>query len=252
MRQDTGKTEEAKTMSKIKTWVNQLALYVTGDPQKNYDKIEKLYKKMIQERRDRFNSFDSLSDRIRSEYDNYLKNKIFPYYGQLNFQDISVKEDFKKALDCFNEKGLNIGFPEGSSLRLIQISFGPTPCGITEYTKSGNVKGITEDGGILSFSQSPTGHISVFIFPRKSDYIKREEDFIIYSSNKDPRDIELPQIRSALKFFLYYMTTSSVYGKPSFCIEFLVYLKKIYTNIRFSQLSSWVKELLFKIPSFLK
>ena len=237
-------------LKKIGKLVDWIILQFLGDPNKNLARIEKLYNKKLQERKERFSNFDELIKRIKDEY-KYLENKQFPYFGRLYFDEVDVEKDFDKAINSINA-GVNIGIPEGSSLKLVQIHFGHTPCGIMEFTKEGNVKGILEEGGFLSFSQSATGHVSIFIFPRASNYIKREEEFIIYKLNKDPRDIGIAQIRSAIRFFLYYVTTSSVSGTPSFWLEAWVYMKKISSGIRFSHMSSLIKEVILKIPSFIK
>ncbi len=71
---------------------------------------------------------------------------------------------------------------------------------------------ILEKGCALVFSQGPTGHIAVMIYPYKSDVIERKENYIFLYSSLEPEKLTDKRIKNAVLKCLFYARVSSVVG----------------------------------------
>lgn len=71
---------------------------------------------------------------------------------------------------------------------------------------------IFEEGGVLVASQSVSGHVAIIVHPRKSERIKPKEEQIILHERLDPTDVTNKLLEKAIKRYLLYMRSTSLYG----------------------------------------
>lgn len=229
-----------------------------NNPKVLYGFFSGLYKRNVMAAQERFRAFDDLIDRVRKEYETDLVDVQFAPYGPLNMivEDLG-KENEEKISVMLEHKteGVHIPCTKGPSLKLIQLFFGKIPTFIREYDENCNIKLIDERGPILTFSQSPTGHISIFVFFARSDYITPPEEGlkrpVIYLFQRDPTKIDTKTIRRAIRFFLSVANTSSCFGTNTIWQHLYLWWRKgmlFFQTFNHKQLLEFIKFVIENVP----
>jgi len=193
-----------------------------------------LYNRNLEARQTRFSAFDDLITRVRNEYETNLKDVAFGPYGIMHMDVVELEKENEakiSAMQAHNTDMTSIPCSEGSSLKLIQLSFGSIPTRILEYKENYNIRMIPERGPSLSFSQSPTGHVSIFVYFARSDYITPPEEGgekpVIYLLQRDPAKIDTRTIRRAFRFFLCVANTSSCFGTNTIWQHLYIWWRRV-------------------------
>lgn len=226
-------------ITKIFPWCANAAKTVwklsrVGQPKVIYGFLCSLNNRNIISRQARFGAFDDLIARVQEEYNTNLKNMHFPPYDTMYMEVVDLRKENDKKISVMREHNagdMPIPCTKGSSLKLIQLFFGKIPTGIIEYSENCNIKLVVERGPILSFSQSPTGHVSIFVFFARSDYITPSEEGlekpVIYLLQKDPAEIDTKTIRRAIRFFLCVSNISSCFGANTIWQHLYLWWRKV-------------------------
>jgi len=103
----------------------------------------------------------------------------------------------------------------GQEKRIVEVFWGARPYEFE--TKGKNWKSLTETGVTLFFYRNDTGHITISLYPAKTENIKPIEDSITIHKWLDPIKLENPEfIKSVWNDFIAYMEYTSLDGTPNF------------------------------------
>lgn len=250
-------------IAKIFRWCTNAAKTVwklsrVGQPKIFYGFLSSLYNRNFMAREARFRAFEDLITRVYEEYETNVNGVTFAPYGRMHMQVVDLDEENKakiSAMQEHNTEGMSIPCSKGPSLKLIQLFFGSIPTYIREYGEDYNVRSIDERGPILSFSQSPTGHVSIFVYFARSDYITPPEEGrekpVMYILQRDPAKIDTRTIRRAIRFFLCVANTSSCFGTNTIGQHLYLWWRKVplfFQTADRKQLLEFLKSIIEHVP----
>lgn len=225
-----------------------------GNPEIFYGFLSSLYNRNYKARQSRFRAFDNLITRVDNEYETNISGVEFPPYGKMYKEVVDLSKENEKIISAMREhhaEGTHIPCAKGPSLKLIQLSFGSIPTNILEYKDDCNIKLIDESGPTLSFSQSPTGHVSIFVYYAYSDYITPPEEGrekpIVYMLQRDPDKIDTKTIRRAIRFLLCVANISSCFGTNTIWQHLYLWWRKVPLFFQTSNRKQMLESLKFII-----
>lgn len=162
------------------------------------------------------------------------KHKRWPDFAKkvsehfLQVTNDAIKENFPE----------NLYFSRDDVKRTIQLMAGNHAIDVTHsHKQNGNndrVEVHSEDGAAIVVSQATTGNIAIFLYPYKSDLLKRNQDRIIWKIFDNPESINTKILEAATKdFFTYMRVSSAILTESSFDrlrIRFLEFRSKKFTE----------------------
>lgn len=104
------------------------------------------------------------------------------------------------------------------NMRSVELFFGAHPVGISLKDKSTAIEG----GAALVFSQAVNGSVGVFLYPYKSERMRRTETHITWKIFGGPEDVTDRQIDAAIADFWRYSRVSSCLDGGSWFDQFLI------------------------------
>jgi len=160
------------------------------------------------------------------------------FYDNCNtiFTDLRNKDKDERVVDFQNEYMLCIcpgSRAGGNEKRIIEIFWGARPYEFE--TKGQNWKSLSETGATLFFYRNDTGHITVYIYPAKTEFRQPIENHIALYGWYDPKNLENEKfIKSLWNDFIAYMECTSLDGNPTlyqrFRISYLRYFKHLVVD----------------------
>jgi len=103
--------------------------------------------------------------------------------------------------------------------------------GIEKKVKRVKRKNHVENGAVMWFSQSPSGGVTVFMSPCKSDLVSMNEKEIILGMYKDPSSLSDKKIIGlSVKFFRYASISSALHNQTT--LDYFWRLGLLYLDVR--------------------
>lgn len=205
--------------SKNKIFIDLLRKYnITNYIQSDFKSVTTIPNDSITiQRLDRYEQFDEFASSAESVF----KQFIYKTPKAKRFDDLF-------CLNVWNDKN----HPQ-NNVTYVNVGFGSRFLTISHNSKG--FTSTTEAGASLCFYRMETGHISISLYPAKTEHRKPMEDAILLINGIEPSKLsKKKRLRSYWNDLIAYMECTSIDGNPSFCqkrrIEWLRYKKHLIVN----------------------
>lgn len=150
--------------------------------------------------------------------------KLFYNSADAAFRAIAASDPRNESLNAFYSFGVAPGGRDGGHDRsLVSIFYGTRPddtkADIDYSSGYPRVKNriTTESGAQLDYQLIPNGSVMVILYPAKSEFMRRKEDFIVLETIRWPQKLTgRPALESHWKTFIAYMECTCLDGMPTF------------------------------------